>query len=294
MPYLTYNTMRRLRLLAGFVAVSVLLLLLPSRLTAPARALVGELPGPGQAALMQMGGDAAVAGGSLSEMFKARYRERALAVEVERLRNEVLRLRDDVEQARNHVEAVRGLTLLTPRIRIVRAPVASYDTSALRHSITVRAGTRDGVRPGLAVTSSGALIGVTTECGPWQSRVRLTTDPGSAVACRLMHAKRDVHPGARPLAILTGTGADEHTVEWLGREEVVDTGDYLMTASLSTGQAAQLRIPDGVPAARIISADTDPMAPLFLAVRAVPHVNLARLEYVEVLIVDGRDDGSDE
>jgi cell shape-determining protein MreC len=284
---------KRVRLLAGFMAASVMLLLLPSRLTAPARALLGELPGPGQALLMRVGGDAAAAGGSISEMYGARRRERVLAVEVERLRNQVRRLRDDVAQARSHVEAVQALTLLRPRVRIVRAPVASYDSSALRRSITVRAGTRHGVRPGLAVTSSGALVGVTTECGPWQSRVRLTTDPGSAVACRLMHADPDVHPGARPLAILTGTGADEHTVEWLGPKEFPERGDFLMTTSLSHGQATELLIPDGVPAARIVSVEPDPMTPLYLAVRAEPYVNLARLEYVEVLVID-REDGSDE
>jgi len=281
---------KRMHLLIVFMAVSVMLLLLPSRLTAPARALLGELPGPGQALLMRAGGDAAVAGGSLPEMYGARQRERALAVEVQRLRNEVLHLRDEVEQARKHVEAVQALSLLAPHVRIVRAPVASYDSSALRRSITVRAGTRHGVRPGMAVTSSGALVGVTTECGPWQSRVRLTTDPGSAVACRLMHADPDVRPGARPLAILAGTGADQHTVEWLGPKEFPEPRDYLMTASLSSEGATDLLIPDGVPAARIVTVEPDPMTPLYLAVRAEPHVNLARLEYVEVLVIESNGD----
>ena len=56
-----------------------------------------------------------------------------------------------------------------------------------------------------------------------------------------------------------------------------------MTTSLAVGGARSLHIPDGVPAARVVSVRPDPMNPSCQEVRAVPHVNLTRLEYVEVL-----------
>ena len=64
-------------------------------------------------------------------------------------------------------------------------------------------------------------------------------------------------------------------------------GDLLTTASLTTSRGGGLQLPDGLPAAAVVSVTQDSMNPLFYAVRAAPGVNLTRLEEVEVLVPEG-------
>ncbi len=267
---------KRLKLLLVFVGVAAFLLLMPSRFTAPARVLFNEAVGPLQTGLFQGAGKALAAGGTLSEMFRKRDLERKLLREVARLRNENDALTDQILRQGQALQSVAKLELKEVPFRAVRAPVASYDASAMRRSITVRAGTGDGVGAGMAVTAQGALVGIVMEAGPFQSRVRLITDPDSAVPCRLSPTRR--------LCILQGTGGQTCSVEWIDRDSFVEPGDVLVTASLHVDPRSKLRIQDGVPAATVLSVGPDRMRPLFFAVEAEPRVNLNRLEAVEIRI----------
>ncbi len=271
----TRHIWRRLRLLIVLTVLAAFLLLLPARFTAPMRVLFSEAAGPVETALYQGTGRALAATGTLTEMFLGEERERALAREVVRLRNENAALRDERRRLAGALAGARDLSVLGLRVEAVRAPVSSYDASATRRSIGVRAGTRHGVRPQMAVAAHGALVGVVTEAGPFQSRVRLITDPASALPCRAGRSRR--------LCILQGTGGAECMVDWLDRDSFVEVGDVLVTASLEAapGTAA---LPDGVPAATVTAVERDPMRPLFLSVRAAPRVDLERLEAVEILI----------
>jgi len=281
MRKLSSDFLRRLKLLVGLSALAGFLFVLPSRFTAPARVLFNELTGPIQTRAYQLGGNAAAAGGTLVEItladrFKARDRQRALEVEADALRNENIRLREELARRRADIRSMERLAVLAPRFKVVRAQVGSYDASAARRSITVRAGSRHGIRPGLAVTAGGALVGVVTECGRRQSRVRLITDPTSALPCRLMRGGQ-VH-------ILQGTGGETCRLDWMDNHAIADPGDVVLTSSLSVAGTVGLRLPDGMPAAKILRAERDRMRPLFLAVEAAPLTNLNRLECVEVLV----------
>ena len=284
MRKLSTRTWDRLKLLAGLLAVAGFVFLLPSRITAPARVLFNEAVGPLEEAAFQAGGQAVAAGGTLTEMFLKKDRERALAREVVRLRNENTRLADSLRRQDLRLRSVAKLEAREFPVRAVAAPVSSYDLSGMRRSIAVRAGTRDGVRPGMAVTADGGLVGVVSEAGPSQSRVRLITDPGSAVPCRVSRT--------RELCILQGTGGETCAVDWLEHKSFVEAGDVLVTASLDVPVRGELRLPDGVPAATARSVSADGMRPLFLAIEAVPRVGLDRLEGVEVLIPE--QEGGDE
>jgi len=261
------------------VVLAAFLLLMPSRLTAPLRVLFNEAVGPVQTAVYQGAGEALVATGTLTEMFRREDGERALAREAIRLRNERAALADRVRRLERDLRSAEKLISRELPVRAVRAPVASYDASAMHRSITVRAGRTDGVTPGMAVTALGALVGVVTEAGPSQSRVRLITDADSAIPCRLSRT--------RAVCILQGTGGETCRVDWLDRDSFVEKGDVVVTASLSVDGAGGLRIPDGVPAASVEEVTREAMRPIFLSVEAAPGVNLGRLEAVEVLIPEG-------
>jgi rod shape-determining protein MreC len=253
-----------------------LLLVLPSRFTAPARVLFNEAAGPVETGVFQQGGRALSASGTLADMFLQKDRERALSGEVERLRNENAALTDEARRLRDGLRSVEKLSLKGSAFRAVRAPVSSYDASAMRRSITVRAGSNDGVARGLAVTAGGAFVGVVNEVGASECRVRLITDPASGVPCRVSRT--------RSLCILQGTGGEECRAEWLDRDSFVEQGDLLVTTTLRVHERSGLQIPEGLPAASVLKVRPGDMHPLFLSVEAAPRVNLNRLEAVEILI----------
>jgi rod shape-determining protein MreC len=268
---------QRLRLLMVFVAATAFVFLLPARLTAPARTVFNEAIGPIQTATFQGAGDALAATGTLTDMFLERNRERALATEVARLNNEVTVLADTVARQKRELESVRKLTVVETSFRTVSAAVSAYDASAMRRSISVRAGTRDGVGPGMAVTAHGALVGVVTEAGPRQCRVRLITDAASALPCRSAVRESDVF-------ILQGTGEPTCAVDWVDRNKFLEVGDVLVASARQQGADSLLRLPDGLPIATVRTIERDSLRPLFLAVQAEPRVKLDRLETVEVLV----------
>lgn len=214
--------------------------------------------------------------GTLTEMFRKKDRERALAREVIRLRNANAALAEQLLGERRILESVAALDVKRPAFRALRAPVSSYDSSAMSRSITVRAGSSDAVAPGMAVTADGALIGVVTEVGPRQSRVRLITDAGSAIPCRA--------GDMRALCILQGTGGDTCILDWVDRDAFVEPGDIAVTAAAGVDPESRLKVPPGLPAATVLRVERDEMRLLFLSVEAVPRVNLNRLEGAEILI----------
>ncbi len=280
MGRLASDAWKHLRLPVVLMVVSAFLFLMPSRFTAPARVLFQEAAGPVQTAAFQGAGDALATGGTLTEMFSQRDRERALAREVTRLRSENVELDERLRRQGRALQSVAALAVAEGDFHAVRAMVSAYDTTATRRSISIRAGTRQGVAPGMAVTADGALVGVVVESGRRQSRVRLITDAESVIPCRVA--------GTGALCVLQGTGGDECDVDWLDRDSFVESGDAVVTASLDSVSGGVLKLPDGVPAVTVTSVETDPLRPLFKDVAARPRVNLRRLEGVEVLVPSDR------
>lgn len=276
MPEPSVRTWKRLKLLVGLLVLAGFMFLLPSRFTAPARVLFNEAVGPIQTAVFQGAGEMVAASGTLSEMFLDKDRERALAHEVVRLRNKNAALAEKLIGQELRLRSMERLEAKEFGVRAVHAPVSSYDATAVHRSITARAGTTDGVGTGMAVTANGALVGVVVEAGPFQSRVRLITDPASALPCRLSRT--------RELCILQGTGGEKCIVDWISRDSLAEPGNVLVTTSLAVDSRGELRVPDGLPAATVTRVEADKMRPLFLAVKAAPRVNLNRLEGVEVLV----------
>ncbi|MHC4591288.1 MAG: rod shape-determining protein MreC [Planctomycetota bacterium] len=273
---LSPKTRGRLRLVVVLVAVAAFLFLMPRSFTAPARVLFNEAVGPVQKGALQGTGHTLALTGTLTEMFFGEDREQALAKEATRLSNKNVALSDELRRQKQDLASLQKLAAKEMSFRAIRAPVASYDASAMHRSITVRAGRSDGVALGMAAAAEGALVGIVAEAGPRHCRVRLITDPDSAVPCRLSRT--------RDLCVLQGTGGETCAVDWVSRDGFVEPQDVLVTASLTARPGSELRLPDGLPAATVTDVQRDKMRPLWLAVKAEPRVNLNRLEGVEILI----------
>lgn len=270
------NMRASIGLIASVIAVPLLLMFMPARLTAPFRVVFTEALGPLQQVAYEATGDALAATGTLSDMFFAQQRDRLLRKEVLRLQNELVLAEEKLKVQQTHIESAQGLVLKEVAFTAISASVTAYDSSPMRQSITVRAGTSDGVGKGMAVCAQGALVGVIEEVGPWRSRARLITDAASAVACRVSRT--------RGICILQGTGVDSLSVEWLDRHSEVRPGDVIVAACLGEMGQPPCMIPDGLPAAAVVSVGQNATELHFLAVTAQPRVNVSRLEAVQVLV----------
>ena len=271
----------RIRLIVLLVIIPLILCLLPASATAPLRIVFLEAIGPLQGAAFEAAGDMAATGGTLSEMFLAEERKRALGGAVSKLRNDLISARQEVKTLKERLESVRKLKAEDISYETLSARVTAYDSVSMQRSVTVSAGSTDGVMPGQAVCALGALVGRVREVGPWRSRVRLVTDPESRVACRLS--------STRGICVAQGTGARTLRVDWLDRHSGVKPGDSLVTAMLERLGEGRTMMPPNLPVATVSEVTHSETDPLLLSVHAKPRVPTDRLEWVEIVIPSDAD-----
>jgi len=275
---------RRLVFFAYVLGAALIVLLLPARLTAPVRILFVEVAGPGEGAAFAGAGNTLSATGTLRDAFLSEERERLDRQQVRRLLNDYEHIRERLHDQERRLRSFEQLDVAEFRFRAVSASVTAYDTSPMRQSVTIAAGTRDGVRQGMAAVADGALVGTVSEAGPWRSRIRLITDAASLLSCRVSRT--------RGLCVLRGTGTVHCTVEWLDRDAPARLGDVLVTAPIRSGASGAPLIPGGLPVAWIMALEEGRSDPLFLWVKAAPRVNVRRLEVVEVIVPVGNAAGA--
>lgn len=256
-----------------------LLLFLPASFTAPLRVVFLEALGPVQRVAFEASGDAAATAGTLSEMFLEQERQRALDGAVTKLRNELAEARRRLASQKQRLDSIREVRAEELSCEVLSAPVTAYDSVPLQCSVTVGAGRTDGVREGQAVCALGALVGRVQQAGPWRSRVRLITDPGSQITCRV--------GASRTVCVLQGTGGKKLKLDWVDRHTQVKPDDPVVTARLEHVGDGPPRMPAGLPVATVVSVEHGRKNPLILAVEAEPLVPTDRLEWVEVLVPRG-------
>lgn len=191
--------------------------------------------------------------------------------ELRRLRDENARLRGDLvggEAAQRRAAELDALLALTSAgtYTVVPAQVTAVGAAfGFELTLTLDAGSRDGVREGQTVVSGAGLVGRTTRVGPFTSSVLLLTDPGSTVGARL----------TREGTIGLATGDGDGLVYELVEGGAVTTGDALLT----TG--SQTYVP-GVPVGRVVSVDPSPG--LVTTAGVEPFVDVSRLELVGIVV----------
>lgn len=266
----------RIRFIVFLLLLPLVLCLLPASVTSPLRVVFLEAIGPLQGAAFEAAGDVAATGGTLSEMFLEEERERALDGAVAKLRNDLISARQEVKTLKERLESVRKLKAEGISYETLSARVTAYDSVSMQRSVTVAAGSRNGIQPGQAVCALGALVGRVEEVGPWRSRVRLITAPGSRVACRLSRT--------RAICVVRGTGGKSLRVDWLDRHSTVKPGDNLVTARLERLGEGPATVPPNLPVGTITQVKRSKEDPILLSVHASPRVPTDRLEWVEIII----------
>jgi rod shape-determining protein MreC len=158
----------------------------------------------------------------------------------------------------------------------VAAQVLTSPT-ALDQSVTISAGSDQGIVPEDVVVTGQGLVGIVAKVLPTESRVMLITNPGSGV-----RAVDEANPAAIGILKL-GVGSGSLILDRIGKDLRVNYRDAIITAGSPAGGKLPSLFPRHIAIGYVSSVgqnDTD----VFKAVQVQPFVDLASLESVLVLI----------
>jgi rod shape-determining protein MreC len=152
--------------------------------------------------------------------------------QVQALRTENIKLRTELSQARlsksDYAQLQRLLSVAGKGgYRIVAATVIA-NGQGYQQTVTLDAGSRDGVKPRETVLNGQGLVGQVTSVGPDTCTVLLATDSSSTVGVQLA-------PGGQVGWVTgpgkTGTGTGHLSLQLLDASTVLRSGDQLVTSA---------------------------------------------------------------
>lgn len=158
--------------------------------------------------------------------------------------------------------------------RAISTEVTSFPGGPFTHSLTIAAGSADGVRLSSPVVSGDGLVGIVSNVFPHSAKVTLISDPNSYVAARDLQTR--VRGGVR-----TGAGGTL-ILDQVQKTEVVRQGDQVVTDGTHNARYPDL-YPYGIPIGRVTSVGVVDTAS-FLQVQVQPFANLGSLDAVAVLV----------
>ena len=174
----------------------------------------------------------------------------------------------EVEQENERLAALLHLAPAHTDLPMVVARVIGRDASRWYGAIDLDRGVSDGVHAGLAVITHSGIVGVVHRASAHACRVRLITDPTSALPVLLDRQ--------RARCILVG-GGRLCRLKYLETGVVVGDGEGVITSGYGN------TFPKGLQVGRVVA--TGPGSDrLFQEVTVAPVVDLARLEEVFVFL----------
>ncbi|MFF7153489.1 rod shape-determining protein MreC [Streptomyces sp. NPDC008139] len=147
-------------------------------------------------------------------------------------------------------------------------------------TVTIDAGSKDGVTRDMTVIDGDGLVGRVTTVGPSTSTVLLANDPDFTVGTRM--------EGSMELGFATGQGNQPMRVQLLNGKATVHNGDRLVTFGSEAGKPF---VP-GVPVGKVVGVDPSG-GNLTKTVQVQPFVGFTRLDIVGVVVQGPRTDPRD-
>ena len=169
--------------------------------------------------------------------------------EMEALREENGRLLTELRQRRNvdaQLEQLQGALDLAGKAeyKVVSARVISQGaTTSFTQTITIDAGSRNGVKPNMTVINAYGLVGVVKTVYPGSSLISLASDPSFRIGVRVA--------GSQQIGILSGQGTRKGVLQLLDNQSTIKVGDILV----ARGSVNDRPFVPGVPVGEVTSVD---------------------------------------
>jgi rod shape-determining protein MreC len=201
-----------------------------------------------------------------------------------RTRGEIERLKADNEKLRNilinrknadsELEQLKSVLDLagTAKYKVVNAKVISLGSaSSFTQTISIDAGTNQGVRQNMTVISGLGLVGVVKMSYPNNALVQLTTDPAFRVGARVA--------GSQQIGILSGQGTNKAVLQLLDNQTTLKVGDVI----LARGSQNNRPFVPGVPIGEVTSVD-NAAGSVTQTADVKLYVNFSALSIVSVVV----------
>lgn len=160
---------------------------------------------------------------SLVELQTLRQRNADLEEALARYQAELVELREIASDYQRLAELL-DYTTRASKQQFLTADVISIDQMALRRTLTINRGTRDGVAVGMPVVTGKGLVGRVIAVGATSARVLLITDRDSAVSARLQ--------STRAVGSVRGQTSGSLRMEMIPLGQQVQVGDLVITSGL--------------------------------------------------------------
>ncbi len=265
---------RRGIVFGSLLVASVLLMVLSS--TPPATELqkgVSFAFRPIEEALTNVARGAGSLVGALTQIDKLRAENAALQAENDRLTRDEAR----IQEIERENESLTGLLQIRSSLgfKTVAASVIARDSSEFRRTVTIDAGTDQGVNTGdVVVASGGALAGRVVQAGPNFASVLLINDTSSTVIGQAL-------PEAATGEVIGQLGG-VLIMQNIDSTERLQLGQQVVTAGIQLGSGLKSPFPKGLLIGQVIDVQRDANAVVQTAFLD-PAVDLDKLEYVLVI-----------
>jgi len=169
--------------------------------------------------------------------------------EMEALRTENGELKSRLREQRSidvQLKQLQGALDLAGKaqFKVVSARVISQGaTTSFTQTITIDAGSRNGVKPNMTVINSYGLIGVVKTVYSNSALIALASDPSFRIGIRVA--------GSQQIGILSGQGTQKGVLQLLDNQSTIKVGDVL----LARGSLNNQPFVPGVPVGEVTSVD---------------------------------------
>ena len=217
-------------------------------------------------------------------LVNAKAENKKLRIQIEDLRRQAIQ---DESALQENVQLRAALQYRGPasiaNFRQLHAAVQTNPQSAIDQSVTIAAGSQDGVAVGDVVVAptggqSGGLVGTVDRVAANVARVTLLTDDQSRVTAADLTS-----PTAIGIVKRGGGGSDVLILDRVLKQKAVRVGDTIITAGTLGSTTLKSMFPRGIPIGTVTSeSDTDVNA--FKNIQVEPLVDFTSLQSVIVLV----------
>jgi rod shape-determining protein MreC len=211
----------------------------------------------------------------VSDTFNARGENSQLKTDVQKLRAKLARQ----ENATNENEQLKKLLNLDQKgtlagYKPVTTRVIGRPQTAWYSTVTIDAGSGDGVAINDPVINGDGLVGRVTDVTHWTSKVTLITDPDSAVSAEVLPN------GLQGVAEPEAGDPTTMLLDFIDRNEQVKEGQLVVTSGWSNGTISSA-YPHGIPIGEVRQT-TIGQQETYQHIRLEPFADMRNLDYVQV------------